>query len=57
MARKGLWVKRDLTRITTHIPTELYALLKEKAKSEGKTMSLVITEILEKELRQVQYNK
>lgn len=57
MTRKGLWVKRDLTRITTHIPTELYILLKEKAKSEGKTMSLVITEILEKELRQLHYNK
>ncbi|MEM0326871.1 MAG: hypothetical protein QW733_07580 [Desulfurococcaceae archaeon] len=47
--RKGLRhvIKPQLTKFTSSVPTELYEWLRQKAKTEGKTTSLLLTEILE----------
>lgn len=47
--RKGLRhvIKPQLTKFTSSIPTELYQWLRQKAETEGKTISLLLTEILE----------
>ncbi len=46
--RKGLSVKLQLSKLTTKLPTELYEWLHQKSEQEGKTISLILTEILEK---------
>jgi len=49
MARKTLSPRQLPEKTTVRFPKHLYEWLKEKAKKEKKSLSLVLTEILEKE--------
>jgi len=50
--RQGLWDMRGkLIKFSAYIPGFLYDKLKKRAKRENKTISFLLAEILEKELK------
>jgi metal-responsive CopG/Arc/MetJ family transcriptional regulator len=51
--KKGLSYKLELKRLGVNVPVGLYSKLKEMSDRENKTISLIVTELLQMALREV----